>query len=108
MRDRHEVHAIKGDGEFHANDAVDEEGVKGVVEGIDALAGQDGHGYSVGEEALEFAEAVGVDEVDLIENKKSAFVGGTEFAENFGGGLIEFLRVGRTGVDHVDEEVSED
>ncbi len=108
VSDGHEVHAVKGDGEFHADDAVDEEGVKGVVEGVDALAGEDGDGDGVGEEALEFAEAVGVDEVDFVEDEEGAFVGGAEFAEDFGGGLIELLGVGGTGVDDVDEEVGED
>ena len=106
--DGHEVHAVEGDGEFHADDAVDEEGVEGVVEGVDALPGEDGDGDGVGEEALEFAEAVGVDEVDFVEDEEGAFVGGAEFAEDFGGGLIELLGVGGTGVDDVDEEVSED
>ena len=80
VSDGDEVHAVEGDGEFHADDAVDEEGVEGVVEGVDALAGEDGDGDGVGEEALEFAEAIGVDEVDFVEDEEGAFVGSAEFA----------------------------
>lgn len=106
--DGDEVHAVEGDGEFHADDAVDEEGVKGVVEVVEALPGEDGNGDGVWEEALELAEAVGVDEVNFVEDEEGAFVGGAEFAEDFGGGLIELLGVGGTGVDDVDEEVGKD
>ena len=105
--DGDEVHAVEWDGELHADHAVDEQGVKSVVEILDALAGEDGDGDGVWEGALELAEAGRFDEVDLVQHEQGAFVGGTELAEDLGGGLIKLFGVLGTGVDDVDEEVSE-
>jgi len=106
--DGDEVHAVERDGEFHADDAVDEQGVETVVEVVDALPGLDGDGDGVGENALQLGEAICVDEVDFIEDEQGAFVGGSELVEHGGGGGVKLLGVGGTGVDDVDEEIGED
>jgi len=106
--DGDEVHAVEWNGEFHADNAVDEQGVETVVEVVKALPGMDGDGHSVGEDALEFVEPVRVDEIDFIEDEEGAFVSGSELVEDGGGGGVELLSVGGAGVDDVDEEVGED
>lgn len=106
--DGDEVHAVEWNGEFHADNAVDEQGVETVVEVVKALPSMDGDGHSVGEDALEFVEPVRVDEIDFIEDEEGAFVSGPELVEDGGGGGVELLSVGGAGVDDVDEEIGED